>query len=406
MLNRISFLFFPPLLLLLALAMAPLAVQLPTEYLPLLELLPYISAAIGLALAWRFNRSRAFFSLLVLFIAYLLIQPFWSGDEEQTRWLSLAASALLPLNLLMLSVIKERGIFTIHGWVRFSILVVQAVALLWLLYMGEAGWQTVAYQQWLPVSGSEDLTVPQISQLLALLSAIVLIARIFITPSLMETVLFACLLFGFGSQAIPMEATTQALMFSICIILLIFVLVQDSYGMAYMDELTGLPGRRAINQTMAGLGNRYAIAMLDVDHFKKFNDTHGHDVGDQVLRMVADRINEVGGGGRAARYGGEEFCVIFPGKRVTDVYAHLDVVREKIAETPFVIRDKKRPKDPPKQAKKAKSEGKKVHVSVSIGVAERSEIYPRPEMVMKAADNALYKAKDSGRNKVCKSVVE
>ena len=61
----------------------------------------------------------------------------------------------------------------------------------------------------------------------------------------------------------------------------------EAYQMAFRDELTGLPGRRALNERMQRLGRNYVLAMSDVDHFKRFNDTHGHDVGDQVLRLVA-----------------------------------------------------------------------------------------------------------------------
>jgi diguanylate cyclase (GGDEF)-like protein len=186
--------------------------------------------------------------------------------------------------------------------------------------------------------------------------------------------------------------------------LLVISLVQESYGMAYMDELTGLPGRRAMMATLMSLGSKYSIAMLDIDHFKKFNDTHGHDVGDQVLRMVAGKIGQVSGGGKPARYGGEEFSVIFPGKSVADVMAHLEVVRQRIEVTPFRIRGQDRPKKAPqkKRTQRSKLVEKQVSVTVSIGVAERDDKCFSPESVMKAADKALYRAKSKGRNQVCK----
>jgi len=81
-------------------------------------------------------------------------------------------------------------------------------------------------------------------------------------------------------------------------LVLVFAVLEHGYDIAYRDELTGLPGRRAFNDVMAQLGGTYAIAMCDVDHFKKFNDTYGHDTGDQVLRMVAAQLSQVGGGGQ------------------------------------------------------------------------------------------------------------
>ncbi|HKN88528.1 MAG TPA: GGDEF domain-containing protein [Nitrospiraceae bacterium] len=89
-------------------------------------------------------------------------------------------------------------------------------------------------------------------------------------------------------------------------------LLQSSYAMAYHDELTGLAGRRAFNDTLLRLGSEYVIVMIDIDHFKRFNHTYGHEVGDQVLRMVASHITPVSGGGQGFRYGGEEFAVVFP----------------------------------------------------------------------------------------------
>lgn len=84
--------------------------------------------------------------------------------------------------------------------------------------------------------------------------------------------------------------------------------------MAYQDELTSLPGRRALKEYLLKLGSEYTIAMFDIDHFKKFNDTHGHDVGDQVLRMVASKLATVSGRGKSFRYGGEEFTLVFSEK--------------------------------------------------------------------------------------------
>ncbi len=70
-------------------------------------------------------------------------------------------------------------------------------------------------------------------------------------------------------------------------------LIETSYVLAYHDELTGIRGRRAFNESLLSLDQQYAIAIVDIDHFKKFNDTYGHDVGDQVLCMVAKRLSQV-----------------------------------------------------------------------------------------------------------------
>jgi diguanylate cyclase (GGDEF)-like protein len=187
--------------------------------------------------------------------------------------------------------------------------------------------------------------------------------------------------------------------------LIILSIVMNLYDMAYMDDLTKLPSRRHLNQSLMSLGNNFVIAMLDIDHFKKFNDTHGHDIGDEVLKMVAMKIRGVTGGGNPFRYGGEEFTVIFPGKSLEEVEFHLNTLRDSIEQYTMVVRDAKRSKKDDKPAKKdrvARSKNdpsnKKLSVTISIGYASRSDDYTTPEQVIKAADEALYRAKGNGRN--------
>jgi PleD family two-component response regulator len=141
--------------------------------------------------------------------------------------------------------------------------------------------------------------------------------------------------------------------------------------------------------------------MLDVDHFKKFNDDHGHAVGDDVLKVVATQMRKVGGGGIPYRYGGEEFAIIFTGKHLEVCIPHLEAVRTAIGNYSIALRDQAtRPKSPKQgSAKRGKSrKRKKVSVTVSIGLAERNEEDNNPEQVLKTADRALYKAKQGGRN--------
>ena len=157
---------------------------------------------------------------------------------------------------------------------------------------------------------------------------------------------------------------------------------------------------------MAGLGPRYVLAMADVDHFKSFNDTHGHDVGDQVLKLVAARLAEVQGGGRAFRYGGEEFTVLFPGAELREALPHLEAIRASVEAYRMAMRGEDRP------AKKEEGEKRRapgehsqppeeaLSVTISIGAAEPDVNARTPEAVLKAADEALYRAKHGGRNRV------
>ena len=140
--------------------------------------------------------------------------------------------------------------------------------------------------------------------------------------------------------------------------------------------------------------------MVDVDHFKKLNDNHGHDIGDEVLKMLAAHLQRVEGGGKAFRYGGEEFTIVFPGKDIGSATIYLEALRNNIACKPFGVRNKQRPKDKPSQKMTKSDNTKKLNVTVSIGVAEKQAKYNSTQDIMKSADEALYKAKKKGRNRV------
>jgi diguanylate cyclase (GGDEF)-like protein len=196
----------------------------------------------------------------------------------------------------------------------------------------------------------------------------------------------------------PEIPNLPALFIAAAALALILGVLQDSHDMAFRDELTGLPSRRALNERLTDMGRRYVIAMLDVDYFKGFNDTYGHDVGDQVLKMVARKIQGVKGGGKAYRYGGEEFTVIFPRGRMDDAIPQLEEVRRAIAEYRLVLRDSARPEESRVGRRlRGNGEGETVSVTISIGVAESGD-RSIPAEVLKEADQALYRAKRKGRN--------
>jgi GGDEF domain-containing protein len=146
--------------------------------------------------------------------------------------------------------------------------------------------------------------------------------------------------------------------------------------------------------------------MADVDHFKQFNDMHGHAVGDQVLKLVGARLAEIGGGGTAYRYGGEEFCVLFADRTLDEALPHLEHLRRDIEDYRMAVRGSNRPKQRKAgtrlrsvNARGAQAEGT-LSVTISIGAAERDEMLIRPSLVIRAADEALYRAKRAGRNRL------
>jgi len=189
--------------------------------------------------------------------------------------------------------------------------------------------------------------------------------------------------------------------FTACGLILLITTIETSFSMAYIDELTGLHGRRSLEETLEALNKNYAIAMIDIDFFKKFNDKYGHKTGDQVLKMVASILSEVSGGAKVYRYGGEEFTAIFPGKSASNAKPYMEEYRNKLETSEFVVRSPKRKTSSSQNRGKAASkDNSKVVVTVSIGIAGYGANQTKPEKVLKAADKILYKAKRLGRNRV------
>jgi diguanylate cyclase (GGDEF)-like protein len=136
--------------------------------------------------------------------------------------------------------------------------------------------------------------------------------------------------------------------------------------------------------------------MLDVDHFKKFNDSYGHESGDQALRLVASRLSHITGGGKAYRYGGEEFAIVFPNKPSEEVFVYLDRMRRVIEQSVFTVRGNDRRKKG--NSGVGRGSKKQTNVTVSIGLASTNGDKLAPTEILRMADQALYKAKAKGRN--------
>ena len=186
----------------------------------------------------------------------------------------------------------------------------------------------------------------------------------------------------------------------ICAILL-HAIFRTYWHRVYVDELTDIPNRRAMDEHLATLSGEYAIAMMDIDHFKAFNDNYGHDEGDNVLKLVGALLSDELGN-KVYRYGGEEFCAVFNGITGEDAYMYVNKVRRKLEERNFYIRkpNSKRLRTSSSDRKKKKRNGKKVQITISIGLANPNKKAKTAEAVIKLADQALYEAKRKGRNRV------
>ena len=195
-----------------------------------------------------------------------------------------------------------------------------------------------------------------------------------------------------------------ALSFSLAVLIVAVpvVLMQKRFLMhsqllaeARTDAKTGLLNattwhRESVTELSRAQGNRppISLAIVDIDHFKLVNDTHGHLAGDRVLRVVADRFRaQLREGDLIGRFGGEEFAILLPRTTGPEAGRVADRLRGHIADAPIAVSD-------------GRDEPILVSITVSVGVAERASARQDLDELLAAADAAEYQAKDNGRNQI------
>lgn len=361
---------------------------------------PIVVFALGFLLALRFQRSRLVFALLILALVEWGLDRTRSGDAGRFVWQ--AAAVLIPLNLASVMLMTERGVFTRTGLLRITVLLAQVGVVAAVVQYAPGSAESFASYQPLPSDWFNWTPLGQPALLAFLVGATLIIVGIVFRASATGRAFLWALVAAFlamHSVDTPVAATIYG---STAALILVVAVIEASYLMAYQDGLTGLPARRALTEALQRVNGTFTIAMVDVDHFKRLNDRYGHDVGDQVLRMLASRLAKVSNGGRAFRYGGEEFAILFPGDRIQECLPELEALRTSVEESKFTVRRRLQRRKPARASNNGRSAKARpqITVTVSIGAAESNGGQDSPELVLQAADRALYRAKDAGRNRV------
>jgi GGDEF domain-containing protein len=389
-----------------------------TLSLPSLNFLYYCGLIGGLLLSWRFHSSRTFFTLSVLFLSSQVISLFGGTQPSLTPAGMTAVHAvavLLPLDYLLIALMQERGFTTSSAGPVALFLFVEFAIVAIVCRSAEASPALASHPRHLVAT----IPLPSYALLLFAAVAVFLVARVLRSRKPADAALFWSLAAFFLSLYFAGSIRLSTIYSVTAVCILSVSIIENSYLLAYHDELTTLPSRRAFNDALLRLQEPFSIAVVDIDHFKQFNDTYGHDTGDQVLRLVASNLSRVTGGGQAYRCGGEEFTILFPGKTMPEVVDHLERLRIAIESSEFHRRGDDRrhsPRGPERRIDRASGRaGKKGHairrlaqekaagalsVTVSIGVAMSEVEKSDPETVIEAADKALYRAKANGRNRL------
>ncbi|TOD65140.1 GGDEF domain-containing protein [Vibrio parahaemolyticus] len=364
--------------------------------------LPYILLGCALVLCYSFKQGRESMVCLSMLVAYFVIQhrlqvPLNSG----TALLELTILAtLLPVSFLTVFLFNKDGF---DSKAMFIYVLMLVMFILWsyiiLAYYVDGG-----FEQW--TSGILFI-VPSVSKLPFILVLYCVGIVCFLGILLLKT---NKIIHAMTYSAMALASATfiffdvqyiSSTMFTLTGLLIIIYSTSASHQLAFTDSLTQIPSRRALDLDLKHMGRKFTIAMLDVDHFKKFNDTYGHDIGDDVLKMVASRLMKTRGGAKIYRFGGEEFTMVFKGKNVEDCRQYIEEARKAIAEYEMILRDKTSRPDDHKQGQQNRGtedmQRESVFVTASFGAAD-SRNGREPAEVIKLADAALYKAKKAGRN--------
>jgi len=383
-----------PIFLILFLALYGYQQNFSTAY-PVINSLMYLPAILAVfiaSLALHFNRSSIFFIIVLLMSVNLLL----NFDFVATNMHYALLAGFSPLLLLVFTITPERSLFSFRA-VPLYVLVLSVVGFsIWTVFEKPDWVSLYLLKDWFPARYFDWTHFPQTIIFIAIFVMFSLLLISLIKPSPLKATSIGILVLLIIVLQLKTNTYSLNIFISSALLMCLYAIVQESWRMAYLDELTELPGRRALKEKFQSISGLYTVAMLDVDHFKKFNDTYGHDTGDTVLRMIASKMNKVGGGGFCYRYGGEEFTVVFPGKGVNDAEIHLENLRKSIADMPFVVNRQSRRKDSNKSTKKQKI----VQVTVSIGYVDSSTKNKNAWGLLKLADLALYRAKKKGRNRL------
>jgi diguanylate cyclase (GGDEF)-like protein len=382
----------------------------------------------------KLNQTRILFISILFFLSYYFLMnagtkaiSFTSIDGDSLRQIFAIA---LPLSLCFSVAFKERKLLYYRTFVKLVFALSPFIYLVYCYFKEPAMFNVIV--EFTPVKYllSLGLYLPEASLIACLgyfLSYFLLsdskISHFSLATFIVLIPFMLSIQFGLNPniQYEVLHANTVS-----CYTIISGILLHSMFRMywfrVYIDELTGIPNRRALDEYTMFLDGEYTIAMVDIDHFKSFNDKYGHDEGDNVLRMVAKTL-DTESKNKAYRYGGEEFCIVFERVNAEDASMYANKIRRALEERDFYIRSaagkanrsksrksdlskfsldlksifKKKKKTAAKSQKKA-SAGKNVNVTISVGLANPDAVARDALAVIKKADKALYKAKDGGRN--------
>lgn len=357
-----------------------------------IEVAPLAVFGSGMLLGLFTRRGRLVLGIVILALADIALVQFGG------RAAFAAVGLLLPLNLAVIAWLGEASLLAARGagWLGATLLQASVVAILdrpELDYVAEALESPLVAMNVAPWTALPQLVLAAFGAALALvLGRLCAGGRQFATGTGWALVASFLALDGAGSGrgAIIYLVTAG--------VLLVVGAVLEPAPVAFADTTTGLPGRLALNAALRRLPRRYALASVEIDEFRVFRDEHGADAARRMLRLVADTLARVGGGGRAFSCEGHAFAILFRRTSAAVAGRHLERVRKAVEVATLDVRvlERARPGRPDRPGVVERT----VAVTISAGVAQPETRGADPHDVLRRAGRALDHAKQAGLNRV------
>lgn len=363
---------------------------------PTLIILPIILVSILILIANHFNKSHLTYIGTAFTICYLIL---YSNSNFLKSLNPKFKDDFFNLLIIYYSLIttyfylsKEKNIFSLIG--IFNLFITISIPPGVLIFLNKYGDILINFKKNYPYIFT---TIPIINVKLFLLCTILICIGIIKGynlekkhpfPYIFNIIIFFSIIV---SKKIELFSNIYfiAPFFIIMILAYFSSFYKQTWEDVYTDKLTGLLNRRALDENLSKLTGNYSVTMMDIDHFKKFNDTYGHQAGDEVLQFIGNHLKKIKFG-KPFRYGGEEFSILSTGKNSNEIINDVENLRRTIESSSLILT----------KAKNPKYKGKRVNVTMSAGIASNSPFINDPIDVIKLADGALYRAKKKGRNRV------
>ena len=368
---------------------------------------PFIVFGAGVLLGLCFKRIWLLFAILILALADRSLLHFAANTVvsiEGGRLIYNAVSLLLPLNLYVITLMEKRGIIARQSILFLGWIILQGlgVAFIYRYQNLELGTFLDHSYEW-PLLEHFPL-----SQLAFFCFGVVflyfLVCYIRVSKAIERAFIWA-LISTFSALVVNRIGLVSSIYFTTAGLIFVISVIENIYVEGFQDELTELPSRKVLGRTLSRLGTGYTVAMIEIDNFKRLKDNHGRRMSRQALRMIGSKLLSVTGGGMPFRYGGEVFIVVFPGMFLQDTLSPMEKSRLAIKESGVILHSRKRPRKKSKRLKGKEIISYRIPVTVSIGIAERSDLDIGPQKVIKAAEEALNLAKREGRDQMHPSAV-